>query len=803
MTHPHSIQRAAVLGAGVMGAGIAAHLANAGLRVLLLDVKPEAPTEAEAAKGLTRDDREVSDRIVNAGLTRAIQARPPHFFTAGVRARIETGNLEDDLPRLAEVDWVVEAVTENLEVKRALYARVAPHLRADAILSSNTSGLSVAALGEAVPASRRGRFLATHFFNPPRYLKLLELVPGPTTDPAVLDAIAALGRERLGKGIVVAKDTPNFIANRVGVHAMMHAVHLMLEEGATVAEVDALTGPLIGRPKSATLRTADVVGLDTLVHVADNLVDRLEDDPAVGVIRPPGFVRTMVERGLLGEKSGAGFYRKSRTGGTRVIEMIDPETLDYVSQNEIAFASVAEHRKTPDLGVRLRELVSAEDRAGTFLWRNLSATMVYAASCIPEIADEVHAIDDAMRWGFGWSLGPFELWDTLGVARCAQRLARDGVELPPVVERVLDTKGGTFYRTEGAVVTAFVPGSGRHERVPTDPRQLRLAARVASGHVVLENQGAQALALTDDVLAVRFRTKMNVIDGSVIDLLEAALDRAAADFRGLVIGTDDEHFCAGADLSLIAGAITGGDHATIEDAVRRFQGLNQRLRFSPVPVVVATRGMVLGGGCEVLLAATHARAAAESYVGLVEVGAGVIPAGGGLKELLRRVDEAVPADLQIDLFPFVRRQFEMVGTARVSTSGPEAQELGFVPPGPVSMNADHVLDDARRMVVGLHAMGYEPPRPRTDIRVVGGPGLAALRSGMVNLHAGRRITDYDRVVGDHLAQVLCGGDISGPARVSEEYLLTLEREAFVALCRDPRTLARIESLLTTGKPLRN
>lgn len=802
MTEPVSVERAAVLGAGVMGAGIAAHLANAGLRVLLLDVKPDAPTEAEAARGLSRDHRAVADRIVNAGLARALKARPPHLFSASLRSRIETGNLDDDVARLAEADWVIEAVTENLDVKRALYEKVAPHLRGDAILSTNTSGLSVSALAEAVPRARRGRFLATHFFNPPRYLKLLELVPGPTTDPAVVRAIADLGRDRLGKGIVVAKDTPNFIANRVGVHAMMHAVHLMVDEGYTVAEVDALTGPLIGRPKSATLRTADVVGLDTLVYVADNLADRLPDDPDAMVIRPPAFVRQMVEKGLLGEKAGAGFFRKGRVDGKRVIEMIDPGTLAYVAQNPVEFASIGAHRGTPDLRARVRALVEADDRGAAFLWKNLSATMVYAASCVPEIAEEVHAVDDAMRWGFGWALGPFELWDALGVARSAERLARDGIELPPVVERVLDTKGGTFYRCDDDGVTAFVPGSGRHERVPADPHQVNLTARAAAS-TVLQNDGAEAVALDDDVLAVRFRTKMNIIDRDVIELLESALDRAATDFRGIVIGTDHDHLCAGADLSLIGGAIEKGDLDTVDDAVRRFQGLNQRLRFSPVPVVVATRGMVLGGGCEILLGAGHARAAAESYVGLVEVGAGLIPAGGGVKELLRRVDEAVPPDLELDLFPFVRRLFEIVGSARVSSSALDAMEMGVLPRGPITMSADHVIEDARRLVVGLDAAGYEPPAPRHDIRVVGGAGLAAMRSGLANLHAGRRITDYDKVVGDQLARVLAGGDLTAPARVSEDYLLALEREAFVTLCRDERTLARIGSLLRTGKPLRN
>jgi 3-hydroxyacyl-CoA dehydrogenase len=798
-----SVRSAAVLGAGVMGAAIAAHLANAGIPTLLLDMKGN-PTEDETRRGVSASDRAITNRIAQAGLDRARKASPASFFTPGASTLVDVGNFDDDLPRLRDVDWVIEAVTENPSIKTALWTKVSPFVKPGAILSTNTSGLSVASITEALPPPLRSRFLATHFFNPPRYLKLLEIVPAPDTDPAVVAAVAHLGEDRLGKGIVFAKDTPNFIANRIGVFAMMDAAHLLLETDLTITEIDALTGTPIGRPKSGTFRTADVVGLDTLVYVAEGMAARLPNDPGRTRILPPPLLRAMIEKKLLGEKTGQGFYRRVGSGAERTILALDPASLTHVAPGPIAIPSLGTAGKIPNLAERTRALVSADDRGGRFLWKNLSATLSYAAEVAEEISDDLVSIDRAMCWGFGWEMGPFETWDAIGVASAAQRLAAEGRRVPPLVETLLRANLDRFYEREGATTRVFDPRAKTRTTVPARRRVIHVAGARAAGRILLENEAASLVDLGDDVFAFEPRTKMNILNAGVVELLEASVDETERRARGLVIGTDASNFCAGADLTLIVGAIERKDWAAIDTFVRGFQHLTQRLRHSSRPIVAAPRGLTLGGGCEIVLACDRVRAAAESYIGLVEVGAGLIPAGGGCNELVKRIDESVPADLGIDLFPFVRRTFEIVGTARVSGSASEARDLGFLRAADgISMNADHLWHDAKATVLALDLEGYRPPRVRTDIRVLGRPGLAAFRSALVNLSEARQITSYDAVVGDVLAWVLCGGDLSGPARVSEEYLLRCEREAFVRLCRDDRTRDRIVHLLKTGKPLRN
>ncbi len=801
MSQPR-VRQAAVMGSGVMGAAIAAHLANAGIPARLYDLRPRELTDAERARGLSLDDPAVATRIAAEGLARATKASPAPFFTPASAALVTVGHF-DDLSALDEADWIVEAIVERLDLKQSLWSKIAAHARDDAILSTNTSGISVAAIAEALPKEARRRFLATHFFNPPRYLKLLELVPGPDTDPDVVETMARFGEERLGKGIVHAKDTPNFIANRIGVYGMVQCLHALVEDGYTVAEIDALTGPLIGRPRSATFRTADVVGLDTLVHVADNMADQLPDDPERHRLRPPGFLREMVSRGMLGEKSGGGFYRKTGPKGARVIEMLDPTTLDYVPVDPPSLESLAIAGRVRDLGERVRALVNADERGGRFLWRNLSAVMTYAARSIPEISDDVANVDRGMQWGFGWRMGPFETWDAIGVADAIARLDREGARVPDWV-RAVATGGGSFYRRVSGGLEAFDPHERVHVAVPADERVMTIADRARDGHVLLENDDAVLVDLGEAVAALSFKTKMNTINRGVMDLLHASLDHAERHLRGLVIANDGDTFSAGADLTLILGAIDSKDWSAIDEITGAFQCVTQRLTFSSIPVVVAPRGLTIGGGCEILLGADRVRAAAESYVGLVEVGAGVIPAGGGCKEMLARMDDRIPRAVAIDPFPFVRAVFETLGMGRVSTSAPDARELGFLrPTDGMSMNGDHLLRDARDTVIALQLQGYRPPRPRSGIRVVGGPGLAALRSGLHNMRVGQFITEYDVVVGDALAWTLCGGDLSGPAEVSESYLLRCEREAFGRLCRDERTRARMLHVLETGKPLRN
>ena len=781
------IERAAVLGAGVMGAALAAHLANVGIDVLLLDL----PT----GDG-NRDAR------ADAGLAAAVNAHPPSFYAPRFASRVRTGNFEDDLSRVTACDWVIEAVTEDLAIKRGLYERLAPHVADHAVVSSNTSGLSVAALSEALPEPLRPRFLVTHFFNPPRYLDLLEIVPGPQTSPEILTGMSEFGSRVLGKGIVLAKDTPNFIANRVGVFSVFHILHHLPGSGLTLAEIDKLTGPVIGRPRSATFRTIDLVGLDTLARVARNLHDRLPNDPHRDLFAPPALLEQLIERGALGAKSGTGFYRKARRNGERVILMLDPASGEYVEQGRVRLPALSTVQGLDGVGDRLRALVNSNDPAGTFLWGTLSATLCYAAECVPEIADDPTAIDHAMRWGFGWQLGPFEMWDALGVAATVDRLAAEQRPIPALVQALLGAGESSFYARSDSARSVFGPGGRRP--VVRDASFVVLDDLRAAGKTVLESPDARLLDLGDDVACLAFATKMNTIGPGVIAMIERSLDEVESRWRGLVLGTDATDLCAGANLHLILTKLSANEYDDVERMVARFQRATSRMRFAARPVVVAACGLALGGGCELVLGADAVVAAAESYIGLVEVGAGVIPAGGGCKELIRRVDEALPHGPDVDLFPHVRRVFETVGLAKVSTSAALARDLGFLrSTDQIVVNARRVLHVAKQRVLALDQAGYEPPRARVDIRVAGEVGLAALRAGLHNMVLGGFASEYDALVGDKLASVLCGGDVSASSRVSESYLLELEREAFMSLCGNEQTRSRMRHLLETGKPLRN
>ncbi|HSG48695.1 MAG TPA: 3-hydroxyacyl-CoA dehydrogenase/enoyl-CoA hydratase family protein [Longimicrobiales bacterium] len=795
---PQSVGKAAVLGAGVMGAAIAAHLANVGIPTLLLDM-PAKPD----GSGQTPD----RNALVKAGLERARKSKPASFSSPGREALVEVGNFEDDLEKLGECDWVVEAVVENLEIKRSLYQRVAPHMPPHGLITSNTSGLSAAALSEALPEALRPRFLVTHFFNPPRYLKLLELVRGPDTHDAVVSFFEEFGDRTLGKGIVHAKDTPNFIANRVGCFGIFHALQMMLDEGYTVAEVDKLMGRAVGRPNSATLRTTDLVGLDTLAHVADNLYQRLEQDPHRDLFRIPDFMARLIAQGHLGEKTGAGFYKKVRgDDGKSEILMLDPDTLEYLPQPRVSFPSLEMARNVPDLRERIHGLVRASDRGGAFLWTSFSATARYAAACIPEIADDVVNVDRAMRWGFGWELGPFELWDAMGFRWACERMEAEGHDLPPLARELYADGADGFYRRRDGT-HSFFAGGGEFAPVPTRSGHLVLADLKAGGGVILESPDASLVDLGDGVACLEFHTKMNTVGPGLIDMVERSLDEVEARWRGLVVGNDAPQFSAGANLLLILNELDDDNPEDVEWLLERFQKANQRLRLSSRPVVAAPHGLTLGGGCEVVLGADAVVASLEAYLGLVEVGAGLIPAGGGCKELVRRADEAAlpgRAGTGTDLFTHIRRIFETVGMGKVATSAHEAQDMGFLRrTDEVVANRDRLLHQAKTRVLSMDAAGYRPPVPRTDIRVVGDAGLAALRVGLDQMERAGFITAHDKVVGDALAWVLCGGDVSPSARVSEEYLLELEKEAFMRLCGEVKTLERMEHLLKTGKPLRN
>ncbi len=804
MSEDIRIRKAAVIGAGVMGSAIAAHFANAGIKCLLLDIRPDKATDEEKKLGLGPDDPIVANRFARKGLERALKSRPASFYVRKNAKRITVGNLDDDLEKLTDADWVVEVVVENLEIKKQLFEKITPHLKEGAVLTTNTSGLSVGVLSKSLPPERRGRFLVTHFFNPPRYLKLLEIVPAPETDPAVTAAMARIGEDVLGKGIVLAKDSPNFVANRIGAYAMFHAVNLMREKKYNIVEVDKLTGKAIGRPKSATFRTADLVGLDTLIHVARNMHENLPGDPERELFAPPDFVSAMIEKGWLGSKSGQGFYKKVVIDGKKEIHVLDPDTMKYVPQPKAAFPSLEMAKTIDDAGERIRTLVSANDRAGEFLRENLLATLRYAANALPEICDDIVSVDNALRWGFGWELGPFQIWDALGVRKTCEMMEASGAAIPPVAKALLDSGGESFYRKEEGAKLFFDPAAGKHEPVPVNPRILILADMKERQKTVIDDPDASLIDIGDDVACLEFRTKMNTIGPGIIEMIDRSLDEVEKNWRGLVIGNNADNFSVGANLLLVLNEIDDDNFDEVEWMADRFQKVNQRIRYSERPVVTAPHGLTLGGGCEVTLAANRVCAAAETYIGLVEVGAGVIPAGGGCKELIRRIDESVPEDAAVDLFPLVRRIFETVGMAKVATSGDEAKEFGFLAAEDRTViNGDYLIDEAKRTVLALDLAGFTPGRPRDDIRVIGAPGLAAIRTGLFNMAEAGFITEYDGVVGDKLAVILCGGELSGARRVSEQYLLDLEREAFMSLCGDPRTQARMEHILKTGKPLRN
>ena len=795
------IRSAAVLGAGVMGAAIAAHLANAGVPVLLLDLPPRELLPDEQRAGLSLEHRDVRNRLARQGLRRALTSNPPAFFVPERAALVAAGNTEDDWGRLAEVDWVVEAVVEDPAVKAALFKKLDATLAPTALLTSNTSGLRCADLSPSLAPARRARFFITHFFNPPRYLHLLELVACPQTDPALLSAFAAWAELRLGKGCVLAKDTPNFIANRIGTFAFMEALAALVERRASVAEIDALTGELIGRPKSATFRTADLVGLDTLQHVAAHLHAALRDDPARNRFEPPELLRRLVEGRRLGAKTGAGFYKKSKDA----ILMLDPGTLDYVPQPALDPRALGPAAAQPDVGKRIAALVAPGSAASAVLWPHLSSVLVYAASCVPEISDELPAVDRAMRWGFGWSHGPFELWDALGVPPTVERLKSEGRAVPPLVSALLASGAQSFYRRDRGGRAVFSPVPRAFVPVPPRPRVLDAEALLAASGALESHAEASLLDLGEGVLGLMLHGRMNIIGEGVGTMLERALERlAGGDWKGLVIGGRGENLTAGANLKLILGLVTGGQWDALGALIARFQQVNQALRGSVRPVVVACRGLALGGGCELSLHAARVVAAAETYMGLVEVGAGVIPAGGGCKELVRRLDESLPAEFEGDPLPFVQRLFLTIGKAQVSGSAEQARALGYLGPrDAIVMNADHLWHAARQAVLDLDRDGWVPPWPRRDLRVMGEAGLAALEVGLWNLEEGRAISAHDRLVGRTLATVLCGGAVGYGVRVSEQHLLDLEREAFLALCGERKTQERMQALLTTGKPLRN
>ncbi|MDT5155784.1 MAG: 3-hydroxyacyl-CoA dehydrogenase [Acidobacteriota bacterium] len=800
------IEKAAVLGAGTMGAQIAAHLANAGIPTLLLDIVPQEPTPEEQARGLTLDAKEVRDRVARAGLEAAKKAKPAAFFTREAASLVSVGNFDDDLPRIKDCDIIIEAVVENLEIKRRLYERVEKFRRPGSVVASNTSGIPIREIAEGFSEDFRAHFLGTHFFNPPRYLHLVELIRTEWTKPEVSCAVYGFLDQRLGKGVVVAKDRPNFIANRIGTYGALVTLRTLAEDGYTIEEVDKMTGPALGRPKSATFRTFDIVGLDVLAHVARNLYEAVPEDEEREAYRLPEFVERMVEGRLLGDKTKGGFYQKRKgEGGARDIWTLDVASLEYRQQQKVRLPALDAAKNIEDTRARMKSLVWGKDRVGEFLWKTMSRVFTYAANRIPEIADTVVEVDRAMKWGFGWELGVFEAWDAVGVEKSVARLKDEGRAIPANVKRMLDAGVNAFYKTENGQELYFDFQKSEYTPVSQPPGVVVLKSVKERTGVIKRNAGASLIDLGDGVACLEFHSKMNSIGGDTLQMLKTALAEVEKNFLGLVVGNQGQNFSVGANLMLVLLGAQEEDWDELDLGIRAFQQATMSLRYSPKPVVVAPFQMAFGGGCEMTLHADRARASAETYIGLVEVGVGLIPAGGGTKEMLVRALDSIPTGVsEADPFPFIKRAFETIALARVATSAAEAKQFGFLrEEDSFSMNADRLIADAKQEVLALASTGYTQPRQRTDVLALGNTGLSTIKLGIHQLKRGSFISDYDALIGERLARVLTGGDLNHETRVSEQYLLDLEREAFLSLCGQRQTQERIAHMLKTGKPLRN
>ncbi|HLK06268.1 MAG TPA: 3-hydroxyacyl-CoA dehydrogenase NAD-binding domain-containing protein [Candidatus Acidoferrum sp.] len=818
-----SIQKAVVLGAGTMGARIAAHFANAGLPCILLDiVPPDLKPDASPA------DR---NKIARAGLDAAKKSRPAAFFTPALAEKISIGNFEDDLPRVAEADWIIEVVAENLEIKRKLLSRVAQFRKPGAIVTTNTSGLPVHLIAEGLPEEFQQHWAGTHFFNPPRYLKLVEIIPGPKTLPDVLSTLTEFCDRRLGKGVVPAKDSPNFIANRIGTFSMLNALRLMQSLGMTVEEIDACTGPAVGWPKSATFRTADIVGLDVLVHVVKNIYETAPNDESREFYKVPTLVEEMFKRNMLGDKTGQGFYKKVKGAGEKEILTLDVNTFEYRPRQKAKFASLEAGKSIDDTRERLRALVGPilegqkADKAQQFLWSALSETCSYAARRVPEISDNIADVDRAMRWGFGWELGPFEIVDALGVQNFAAQLKKENRPVPSLIEKVLSSGRKGFYESEKGTTTVFDVATSGAKKIEEPRGILILKSLKDAGKEVERNSGASLIDLGDGVVCCEFHAKMNAIGADLIAMINKGLKRLETDFDAMVIANQAVNFSVGANLMLVLVAAQEQEWDELHMAVKQFQNINLAIKYARKPVVAAPQGMALGGGCEVSLHAARIHAAAEAYIGLVETGVGLIPGGGGTKEMLIHANENAglnvatgfsPAsssspESDLDLFHALKPIFETVALAKVGASAEESRDLGYLRREDLySMNSQRLVADAKETALALYRSGWKPAAATwqegaqsTQIKVLGDQFLSAAKLMIHMLVRGGYASEYDAVVARKLANIFAGGPLTSPQLVSEQYVLDLEREAFVGLCGEKLTQARIAHTLKTGKPLRN
>jgi 3-hydroxyacyl-CoA dehydrogenase len=790
------IQRAAVLGSGVMGSGIAAHLANVGIPTLLLDIVPRELTKEEEAKGLTLEHKEVRNRFANQALQKLLKQKPAPLMSKSNLALIEIGNFEDDFHRLAEVDWIIEVVVENLEIKKNVFARVDEVRKPGTIVSSNTSGISIEAMAEGRSEDFKKHFLGTHFFNPPRYLKLLEIIPTKDTAQEVVSYMKTFGEEVLGKGVVMAKDTPNFIANRIGTYGLLVTVREMMKGGYSVGEVDSITGPLIGRPKSATFRTLDVVGLDTFIHVANNVFEKVEGEEKEA-FRVPDFMKAMLEKGWLGSKSGQGFFLKQ---GKDILEL-NYETLEYEPRKKLTTPAVEMSKQAKGLADKLKALVYADDRAGTFLWKITAPVLLYSAKLLGEIADDIVAIDRAMKWGFGWELGPFEMWDAIGVERSVRKMQAEGFEIPSWVTDMLADGFTSFYKSEKG--QAFYYDHGEYKPIKENPKVIHIKRLKEQKDVIKKNSGASLIDLGDDVALLEFHSPNNAIGTDIVQMINYALEEVERNYKGLVIGNQGKNFCVGANLAMILMEAQDDNYFEIEIAVRQFQQAMMNIKYSPKPVVVAPFAMTLGGGTEICLPSSRIQAAAETYMGLVEVGVGLIPGGGGNKELYIKYLNSLPNGVNFDLQQVANKVFETIAMAKVSSSAAEAREWNFLSKQDgITMNSDHLLHDAKQAVISLYDQGYRPP-VRKKVPVVGETGYATMLLGAQSMYHSGYISEHDLKIAKKLAYVIAGGKVPYGTEVDEQYLLDLEREAFLSLVGEPKSQARMQHMLVKGKPLRN
>ncbi len=796
------INKVAVLGSGIMGSRIACHFANAGISVLLLDIVPKEISAAETAKGLTTESKLFRNRIVNDALQTAIKSNPAPLYLKRNANRITTGNFADNMKDVATCDWIIEVVIENLDIKKKVFEQVEQFRKPGTLITSNTSGIPIHLMLDGRSEDFQQHFCGTHFFNPPRYLKLLEIIPTAKTKPEVVDFLMHFGDLYLGKTTVLCKDTPAFIANRIGVFSIMDLFQKVQSMGLSVEDIDKLTGPVLGRPKSATFRTTDVVGLDTMVLVANNLYKDVNESERDFFVLPD-FVKKMVDNKWLGDKTKQGFYKKTKTpeGKTEILSL-DLNTLEYKPQTKTKFATLEQTKTIDNVKERIKVLAAGTDKAGEFYRSSFVSLFSYVSNHIPEIADEVFRVDDALRAGFGWELGPFELWDAIGVAKAVALMDAANKKPAAWVNEMLASGADSLYKIENGIKKYYDQQTKSYKEIPNQQHFIVLENLKAT-NTVWKNSGCSLIDIGDGILNLEFHTKMNTIGGEVVEGVLKSIDIAEKEYRGLVIANEGANFSAGANLALIYMMALEQEYDEIDMAIRMFQKMNMRVRYSSIPVVVAPHALTLGGGCEMSLHADKVVAAAETYIGLVEFGVGLIPGGGGTKEFAMRFADGIrTGDIELNN---LRERFLTIGQAKVSTSAAEAFDLGILRPGidTVTLNEKRLIHDAKNACIELADAGYVQQQPRKDIRVIGKTGLGMVYAGANAMYSGNYMSEHDKVISEKLGYVLCGGDLSESTLVSEQYLLDLERQAFLSLCGMKKTLERIKSILTTGKILRN